>query len=273
VLPGVPDRRVAALIAVSLDGRTFLRNKEGTRMRKRLRWIVGMGALLVIALGGPTLGGATADRETAKAIRLAEATLIVEVNETDGDAGLQVFLDGDPWRAMRVTAPNGREIVAVKASGRLKGYGLTELFSESSEPPFDVFPLARFKRLFPAGRYAFAGETTDGEPVTGAARLSHDIPVGPRLVSPREDAVVGRTSLVTRWSATSQPPGIDIAGYRALVTRENPLRVFSVDLRASARTVTVPSEFLEPGVEYKLEVQAIEKSGNQTLTEVAFRVK
>jgi hypothetical protein len=243
-------------------------------MTKRLRWIVvGMGALLLITLGGPALGGATADRESAKAIRLAEATLIVEVNATDGDAGLQVFLDGDPWRAMRVTAPNGRELVAVNAVGRLKGYGLTELFSESSEPPFDVFPLERFKRLFPAGRYAFAGETIDGQPLASAARLSHDIPEGPKIVSPRDGAAVGRTGLVARWDAVSQPRGVEIAGYRAIVTREDPLRVLSVDLRASARKVTVPSEFLEPGVEYKLEVQAIEKSGNQTLTEVAFRVK
>jgi hypothetical protein len=49
--------------------------------------------------------------------------------------------------------------------------------------------------------------------------------------------------------------------------------VFSVDLRAGVNRVEVPEEFLEPGTEYKLEVQAIEKSGNQTLTEVAFSVR
>jgi hypothetical protein len=37
--------------------------------------------------------------------------------------------------------------------------------------------------------------------------------------------------------------------------------------------VTVPAEFLQSGTEYKLEVQAIEKNGNQTLTEIAFRVR
>jgi hypothetical protein len=37
--------------------------------------------------------------------------------------------------------------------------------------------------------------------------------------------------------------------------------------------VSVPSEFLERGAEYKLEVQAIEASGNQTLTEITFRVR
>ena len=63
-----------------------------------------------------------------------------------------------------------------------------------------------------------------------------------------------------------------IRGYRAIVTREDPLRVFNADLPASATSVTIPSEFLEPNTEYKLEVQAIARSGNQTLTEVEFRV-
>jgi hypothetical protein len=48
--------------------------------------------------------------------------------------------------------------------------------------------------------------------------------------------------------------------------------VFSADLPASVTSLTVPSEFLESGIEYKLEVQAIEASGNQTLTEMSFMV-
>ena len=64
--------------------------------------------------------------------------MIVEINATDGDAGLQVFLDGEAWKTMRVTGPDGRTILDVTAKGRLDGYGLTELFSESSEPPFDA---------------------------------------------------------------------------------------------------------------------------------------
>ena len=119
---------------------------------------------------------------------------------------------------------------------------------------------------------AAPGETIEGRKVTGMARLSHAIPAGPRIVSPAADAAVGRRAVVARWVPVAQP-GIDVVGYRAIVTREDPLRVFSVDLGASARKVTVPSEFLERGTEYKLEVQAIERSGNQTLTEIAFRVR
>jgi hypothetical protein len=210
----------------------------------------------------------------SKQIRLADARLIVEVNATDGDAGLQVFLDGEPWRSMTISGPNGRKILAVETEGRLKGYGLTELFSESSEPAFKVFPLERFKALFPEGKYAFAGTTVKGERLTGSAKLSHDIPDGPKIVAPAADAAVSRgDGVVARWDSVAESRGIDIVGYRAIVTREDPLRVLNVDLPAAARSVAIPPEFLQSRTEYKLEVQAIEASGNQTLTEIVFSVK
>jgi hypothetical protein len=208
----------------------------------------------------------------SKPIRLDEATMIVEVNATDGDAGLQVFLDGEPWRSMAISTPDDRRIVVVKARGRLKDHGLTELFSESSEPAFDVLPLKKFKRLFPEGRYRFVGTTIEGRKLVGKARLSHDIPDGPQIVSPADGATVAPGNVVAGWNPVAEPPGIDVVGYRAIVEREDPLRVFSVDLPATVTSVTVPSEFLEPGTEYKLEVQAIEASGNQTLTEITFLV-
>jgi hypothetical protein len=228
-----------------------------------------------VSLAG--IAAASADRRpgadrAAKPIRLADATMIVEVNATDGDAGLQVFLDGEAWRSMKISSPNGRTILDLRARGRLSRYGLTELFSESSEPPFDRFPLSRFKSLFPEGRYRFAGATVEGRRLVGAARLSHDIPDGPQITSPAAGATVPREGLRASWKPVGERGRIDIAGYRAIVEREDPLRVFSVDLAPSVTSVTIPPEYLEPGKRHKLEVQAIEASGNQTLTERAFRV-
>jgi hypothetical protein len=219
-------------------------------------------------------GGAAGTSPSVPAIRLAEATLIIEVNATDGDAGLQVFLDGEPWRSMSVTGPDGRTILDVTTRERLDGYGLTELFSESSEPPFDVFPLARFKKLFPAGRYTFSGRTITGAPLTGAARLSHDLPAGPRILAPADGSSVARSGVVARWRPGPDRPRVDISGYRAIVTQEEPrLRVLSADLPASARQLELPQSFFAVAGQYSLEVQAIERSGNQTLTEVSFRVR
>jgi Fibronectin type III domain len=235
------------------------------------RWLA---AVALLPLAGVAAASAQPDaRSSAKPVRLAEATMIVEVNATDGDAGLQVFLDGEPWRSMRVFAPNGRKLVDVATKGRLKRYGLTELFSESSEPAFDQFPLSRFKALFPEGRYRFAGRTIEGKRLVGSAQLSHDIPAGPEITAPAAGASVARDNLVATWQPVPESGGVDIRGYRAIVEREDPLRVFSADLPASATSVTVPREYLEAGTDYKLELQAIEASGNQTLTEVEFSVR
>jgi hypothetical protein len=226
--------------------------------------------LLAIGTAGSSLAPPAGAARTP--VRLDEATMIVEVNATDRDAGLQVFLDGEPWAQMTVTNPDGRRILAVNTRSRLKRYGLTELFSESSEPSFDEFPLRKFKRLFPEGRYAFAGTTIEGRKLVGRGRLSHDIPHGPEITSPANGATVARDGVVAAWNPVPEPGRIDVVGYRAIVEREDPLRVFSVDLPASVTSVTVPSEFLEPATRYKLEVQAIEASGNQTLTEITFHV-
>lgn len=240
---------------------------------QRLRIAAGVFALALLAGGAAALGLDQTTNAASAPTPLAAATMIVEVNATDGDAGLQVFLDGEPWKAMTITSPDGRRMVDIDAEGRLKNYGLTELFSESSEPPFDVFPLEKFKALFPEGTYTFAGTSVEGQRLVGQATLTHHIPDGPKIVSPSDGATVGREDVVARWKPVTTPAGTDIVGYRAIVTRKDPPRVFSVDLPGSVRAVTVPDEFLEPGTEYSLEVQAIEAGGNQTLTQTAFRVK
>ena len=79
-------------------------------------------------------------------------------------------------------------------------------------------------------------------------------------------------NVVASWARGRQPVGVRIAGYRVIVERERPLRVFNADLPASQTSVTIPSEFLEPGTVYKLEVQAIERRGNQSISELTFRV-
>jgi hypothetical protein len=237
-------------------------------MRRRRHLLLAL--LLLLGLTA-SLPASTAGAK-AKTIPFADARLKIEVNATDGDAGLQVFLDGEPWRAVSLYNPSGRKLVEITAKGPLKNYGWTELFSESSEPSFDVFPLEEFKKLFPEGVYTFRGTTIDGKHLLSTARLTHDIPDGPRIVRPHHDAEVSRDHVVIAWKPVPTP-GVDIVGYQVVVTREDPLRVLSVDLPARARRLPVPAEFLQRGTEYKAEVLAIEKSGNQTLTEIAFTVK
>jgi hypothetical protein len=244
-------------------------------MKRRLVLIAtGLAALAMIAVGVSALGqDQTSAAAGGKPIPLAAATLIVEVNATDGDAGLQFFLDGEPWNSMTISDPNGNVVVDVDAEGRLKDWGLTELFSESNEPPFSEVPLEEFKARFPEGEYTFVGETIDGETLVGTATLSHDIPDGPKITSPADGAKVSRDGVFARWQAPPEAAGIEIVGYRVIVTREDPHRVYQVELPASARSVPIPAAFLQRNTEYELEIQAIEESGNWTFSTSLFSVK
>jgi hypothetical protein len=229
------------------------------------RWLVPSALLLAIVPF--VVGAAAAD---PKPVAFADARLIIEVNATDGDAGLQFLLDAEAWKQVAVFRPDGEQIVDFRTAGPVNDYGLTELFAESSEPPFTEFPLDDFKALFPEGVYTFTGTTIGGASLAGTATLTHDIPNGPQLLSPQAGERVARDQTVIRWSAGSQPSGVEIVGYQVIVTRENPLRVFSVDLSAAATSVKVPTEFLERNTRYSFEVLAIEAGGNQTLTSRTF---
>ena len=201
------------------------------------------------------------------------ADLKVEINATDGDAGLQIFLDDDAWRHITIINPAGRVMVDVSATGPLKDYGLTELFSESSEPPFDEFPLAEFRLLFPEGNYLFLGQLVDGSLLRSEVPLTHDFPSGPIIIAPRGAMQPGEP-VVVRWLPVVTPRSVNIVGYQVLVVEEGmTTRTLSADLPATTRQLTVPPEFLQPGIEYKVEVLAIESSGNQTLTEKTFMVR
>jgi Fibronectin type III domain len=243
---------------------TKRRRTPGIALIGALTLAVGIAAVARSSPGPPA-------HDSAKPMRLEQATMIVEFNDTADDAGIQVFLDHEPWSSMKVTAPDGRRLLDVHAKGKLKNFGLTELFSETHEPELKELPLDKFKKRFPQGKYRFAGRTVEGRKVVGSARLSHDIPSGPGISTPAPDSTVPRDDAVASWTPALEP-GIQIKGYRVIVERENPFRKYEVELPASQTSVTIPPEFLEPGTEYLLEIQTIEESGNQTISEHNFRV-
>ena len=122
-------------------------------MKKRPTLIAaGVAALALLAAGSTALGHDQKSAAAGEPTRLAAATLIIEVNGTDGDAGLQFFLDGEPWNSMTISDPIGNVVVDVDAEGRLRDWGLTELFSESNEPPFSEVPLGRVQGPLPQGQ-------------------------------------------------------------------------------------------------------------------------
>lgn len=208
----------------------------------------------------------------AEEIEIEDVEIFIEINATDGDAGLQLILDAEDWRKIQVRDPEGKKVLDFKAQGSVGSQGITELALESAEPSFAEQPLEEFLELFPEGDYLLWGLTVENDVLVGEATLTHDLPDAPVLISPTDGADdVDPLNTLIQWALVADPPGSSIVGYQVIVEREEPsLRVFSVDLGPAATSVTVPSEFMEAGGEYKYEVLAIEESGNRTISEAEF---
>ena len=211
----------------------------------------------------------------AGAAKLDEAEIRIEINATDGDAGIQVFLDGEGWDTMVMTSPNGVEF-SVLAENSIGMQGITEFFFESAEPSFEEQSLEELLELFPEGIYRFRGRTTEGKQLTGKATLTHALPDAPFQVSPIDGEEVDPEDAVFTWGAVADPPGSEIVGYEVVIECEEPeFTKLSALVGAAVTSITVPPEVLgqEDADECKWEVLAIEESGNQTISETEFGIE
>ncbi len=154
------------------------------------------------------------------------------------------------------------------------------MFFESGEPRLDEVSAQEFLDRFPEGKYRFFGRTVDGKFVKGRAEFTHVVPCAPVIVS----AGLENGDFIIRWAPVTQvvdpaqtnqnevvcvdPEDLgikefEIDGYEVVVEGED--GDFSIKLPSDADSVTVPPE---AGTVEKLEVLAIEASGNQTITEL-----
>jgi hypothetical protein len=235
--------------------------------------LLGVGAGLAwgpsdCSSGGGSGGSATEFLAPAsKEIPLAQARIIFEFNQTDNDLGIQVFLDGESWKSLKIISPTGHVIFEVAGRSALGKIGLTELFFEGEEPSLDEVPLAEMLASFPEGEYEFEGRTVDGEVLEGSAILSHKIPDGPAIVSPSPTTPTDPANTVIDWNPVTTPAGVNVVAYQVIVGS------FQITLPASKTAVKVPPELLEPGTTYLYEILAIEEGGNQTITGSSFQTQ
>ena len=246
-----------------------------------------LASVAMAALGLATAAPSSWARD-AKVGKAAEATevpmkdarLKIELNSTDGDAGIQVFVDADPWKWLEIYDPNDRLIFRSTAYGRFAKQGGTELFMESAEPDFSELPLADFLRRFPEGEYEFEAQGLDGQIFVGSANFTHNLPAGPELVSPLDGTgLVDPNHAVMTWKPVGPANGSPIVGYQVLVVLPQssipaiPKIVLDVMMPPTATSMAVPPGFLRPNTRYEWEVLAIEASGNQTLSTAFFQTK
>ena len=151
-------------------------------------------------------------------VPLEDARLKFEINATDGDGGVQLFIDAEEWKTMSIFDPQGHRIFSTETRGRLARFGGSELFLESGEPPFSELPLRKLLKQWPAGVYRFRGTGADGQLFRGSARLTHRLPAGPELVSPVESSAPQEPrDTVMRWRQVPAPERSRIIGYQVLV--------------------------------------------------------
>ena len=217
-------------------------------------------------------------------VPLKEAKLNIEHNATDKDTGFQGFIDSEGWQHLDVTGPDG-QVLAFEGRGSLADLGLTELFFESVEPENADVPIKDMLAKLPEGRYTVSGTAQENGvsmgQTSGTALLTHDIPRGPKLVSPKEDARVRTTGQVAKWrpvSKTITGDPVKIIAYQLIVEKDaeppkHMIGVFglSMYLPPSVTEIAIPDGFLEHDAKYDWEVLAIERSGNQTLSSGSFK--
>lgn len=216
-------------------------------------------------------------------VPLKEAKLNIEHNATDHDTGFQGFVDSEGWKNLVFTGPDGT-ILTIDGRGNLRGLGLTELFFETVEPENAQVPIEEILAMLPEGDYTIKGSTAEKGKTAGTAWLTHTIPAGPVLLTPVEDAVISADKdLVVSWNpvnTTIDGADVTIIAYQLIIEKAEPPHPhmigkfgLSMYLPASVTTITISSEFLEPGTTYNWEVLAIEESGNQTLSSSTFETE
>jgi hypothetical protein len=258
--------------------------KLPTRSFPVLPFAALLAAVLVFVARSGEPGRVLAATGSAASIPLKDAKLNIEHNATDRDTGFHGFVDSEGWRRLDVRGPAGR-VLTFNARGTLAKLGLTELFFETVEPQNKDTSIKQMLAKLPEGNYEIAGPAQEnGESMgetSGKAWLTHDIPKGPRLISPGEKETVPVRGVVAEWTPvrrTITGKRVNIIAYQLIIEKDvdpHPHMIgklgLSMYLPPSVTRIEVPDGFLQPRTLYNWEVLAIERSGNQTLSSGSFR--
>ncbi|UCC56964.1 MAG: hypothetical protein JSU75_04270 [Gammaproteobacteria bacterium] len=250
---------------------------------RRHRFPVYAVSMFAFALGMPAWG----DEEPNE---ISECDVFIEINATDEDAGWQGILDASPWRMAQVIGPDengsdGKTFLKIKAQGEARKQGITEYRWESAEPTFDDFALEDFLDRFPAGEYTCSVTFIDGHPKKeeDEDELTHCLPDGPVITDPGE--LPAGTDWTVMWGPVTTQydgdgPGLgapldecdpedELVKYNVTVEFENGFdKVMNFDVMAPASMAVISGDFLECGLEGKVEIGAFLDSGNSTFREI-----
>lgn len=194
-------------------------------------------------------------------LEIDDASLIFEVNETDGDAEVVLRLKApEGFRRLELEDPNGKRVFVLKAKGNVKqAVGLQQFVIESGEPNV-VDVLA----TFPEGTYEVEGETVSGQEAEGELVLSHDLAPAPAYC-PADGALVPPNGVVVQWI----PVG-GAASYVVEIEQDDLGYNLTATVPAGVTSLQVPDGFLLANTEYELAVATVSLNGNTAVAESSF---
>ena len=266
-------------------------------MRARRLLLLAPAALLAVP--------AWADDDDDEELPFDVAEVFFELNNTDGDLGIHALIDGEPWKRLSIENDDDRKLLNVFVRSQLRRQGLTEIFFESAEPPFDELAPETFFRRFPEGEYEVEGVTLEGTELESEVLITHRMPAPPQPSvngvpmamqcddeEPGYDAPELSSPITISFPAvtTSHPdlgspraaPGLVVYNYQVVVEAdlEGPdgeefTTVFSTILPPGDSpmvSLTIPDEFIGQTDEWKYEVLVREESFNQTAVESCFLI-
>jgi len=263
---------------------TFMNRQSGViNMIKNIFSLAAIAAPLLLGLSTSTSwAGDEAE------VPFTVGKLFFQLNDTDGDLGIHMKVDGEPWKHLSIEDARGRRMLNIRARGRLRRQGLTELAFESAEPTFDELTPAEFFARFPEGVYDIEGITLSGEERENEVTITHVLPAPPvglavSGIAAPDDCdegvvpIVGNP-VVLSWDAvtTSHPdigkPGpVDVTRYELAVEIEGDSTLkLEVDLPPDLTSLEIPPGFINQGEEFKFQVLVTDAGGNETSSESCF---
>lgn len=255
-----------------------------------------IGAAMALAAAQGSLGQDNGDDEEEE-LEFEEADLFFELNDTDGDLGLQGFVEGDAWKSLEIEGPGETQLMNIWLRNGLRRQGLSEFFFESDEPGFDELSPAAFLRRFPQGIYEIEGITLENEEIESEVFLSHVLagpPPGNIKINGQNNAVncdapnlpVVTEPVTLDWNPVtlSHPtigrPGVAVTVHHYEVVGEieregTPDEVeFSAILPRSRTKFEFPVDFTSLAAEeMKWELIIVLNNGNKTAVESCFEIE
>ena len=135
-------------------------------------------------------------------VALKDAKLNIEHNATDRDTGFQGFVDSEGWQRLDVRGPAGGGAGA-RGPRHARRAGADRVVLRVGRARERRRADRQMLATLPEGNYTIAGPAQENGRsagrTSGTAWLTHDIPAGPKLISPREGATVPVRGVVARW--------------------------------------------------------------------------